>query len=132
MIKREDRRLTLRNASSRKVVTALASDPDVCLQEEFDGRLRNKVAIEIKGGTDKSNAHNRAGEAEKSHQKARREGFRDFWTLIAKKGLDLSKLRNESPTTNSWFNVAQVLGRKGEDWEEFRSRLAGEVGIPLN
>ena len=56
IIKREERRLTLRNASSRKVVIALASDP-----EEFDGRLRNKVAIEIKGGTDKSNAHNRAG-----------------------------------------------------------------------
>jgi len=131
IIKREDRRLTVRNASARKVIIALASDPDVRIQEEFAGKLRNKVAIEIKGGTDKSNAHNRAGEAEKSHQKAKREGFRDFWTIIAKKGLDLHKLRSESPTTNSWFDVAQVLGRNGEDWEEFRSRLAGEVGIPL-
>ena len=130
--KREDRKLTVRNASNRMVVIALASDPDVRLQEEFAGNLRNKVAIEIKGGTDKSNAHNRAGEAEKSHQKAKREGFRDFWTIIAKKGLDLNKLRSESPTTNSWFDVAQVLGRGGEDWEEFRSRLAGEVGIPLS
>jgi hypothetical protein len=132
IVKREDRRLTLRNASNRKVVLALASDPDVRIQEEFGSTLRKKVAIEIKGGTDKSNAHNRAGEAEKSHQKAKREGFRDFWTIIAKKGLDLSKLRGESPTTNSWFDVAQVLGRDGEDWEEFRSRLAGEVGIPLS
>lgn len=132
VIKREDRRLTIRNASARTVVIALASDPDVRIEEDFGGRLRHKVALEIKGGTDKSNAHNRAGEAEKSHQKAKREEFRDFWTVIAKKGLDLNKLRNESPTTNSWFDVAQVLGRQGEDWEEFRSRLAGEVGIPLN
>jgi XcyI restriction endonuclease len=85
--KREDRKLMVRNASNRMVVIALASDPDVCIQEEFAGNLRNKVAIEIKGGTDKSNAHNRAGEAEKSHQKAKREGLRDFWTIITKKGL---------------------------------------------
>jgi hypothetical protein len=85
--KREDRKLMVRNASNRMIVIALASDPDVRIQEEFAGNLRNKVAIEIKGGTDKSNAHNRAGEAEKSHQKAKREGFRDFWTIITKKGL---------------------------------------------
>ena len=129
--KREDRKLIVKNAAGRTVVIALASDPDVRIQEELGGRLQNKVAIEVKGGTDKSNAHNRAGEAEKSHQKAKKEGFRDFWTIIAKKGLDVSKLKSESPTTNSWFDVAQVLGRAGEDWQEFSSRFAGEVGIPI-
>jgi hypothetical protein len=124
-------RMTLKNSAGRTVVIALAADPDVRIQEEFSGKLQNKVAIEIKGGTDKSNAHNRAGEAEKSHQKAKGEGFRDFWTIIAKKGLDIDKLRRESPTTNSWFDAAQVLGRDGEDWEEFRNRIAGQVGIPL-
>jgi hypothetical protein len=109
---------------------SLSSDPDVRIEEEFDGTLRKKVAIEIKGGTDPSNAHNRAGEAEKSHQKARNQGYRDFWTMIAKKGLDVDKLRGESPTTTSWFDVAQVLGRDGDDWLEFRSRLADVVGIP--
>lgn len=125
------RELVLVNASRRKVVIALSSDPDVRIQEEFGGALRNKVAIEIKGGTDRSNAHNRAGEAEKSHQKAKKKGFRDFWTIIAKKGLDMERLKSESPTTTSWFDAAQVLGRAGEDWQEFRSRFAGEVGIPL-
>lgn len=125
------RELVLENASHRKVVIALSSDPDVRIQEQFGNTLRNKVAIEIKGGTDRSNAHNRAGEAEKSHQKVKKQGFRDFWTIIAKKGLDMDRLKSESPTTNSWFDAAQVLGRAGEDWEEFRSRLAGEVGIPV-
>ena len=131
IVARESRRLTLTNAAGRAVVIALAGDPDVRIQEVFGDALRNKVAIEIKGGSDRSNAHNRAGEAEKSHQKAKNEGYRDFWTVIAKHGLDMDKLRAESPTTNSWFDVAQVLARDGPDWQEFRSRLADAVGIPL-
>jgi hypothetical protein len=120
------------NASKRKVILALSTDPDIRIQEEFEGKLRNKVAIEIKGGTDISNAHNRAGEAEKSHLKAKKQNFRDYWTIISKVGLSMDKLRQESPTTGSWFDVAQVLAREGEDWNEFRSRFAGEVGIPLS
>lgn len=123
-------KITVSNASSRTVVLALSSDPDVRIGGEFSGTFRKKVAIEIKGGADMSNAHNRAGEAEKSHQKAKQQGFRDFWTVIAKQGLDINKLRSESPTTTSWFDVAQVLGRVGEDWTEFRSRLGDVVGIP--
>jgi hypothetical protein len=127
----DERKITIRNASNRKVVIALASDPDISIQEEFDGRLRNKVAIEIKGGTDSSNAHNRAGEAEKSHQKAKKKDFRDYWTIIFKASLDMNVLRAESPTTNSWFDVAQVLTREGKDWDDFRSRFAEATGIPL-
>jgi hypothetical protein len=109
----------------------LSSDPDIRIQEEFEGKLRNILAIEIKGGTDVSNAHNRAGEAEKSHRKAKRQDFRDYWTIISLAGVDPTMLQQESPTTNSWFDVAQVLARDGKDWREFRSRFAGAVGIPL-
>jgi hypothetical protein len=112
IVSQDARKITIVNASKRKVVLALSTDPDIRIQEEFEGKLRNKVAIEIKGGTDISNAHNRAGEAEKSHQKAKKQGFRDFWTLISKAGLSMEKLKQESPTTNSWFDVAQVLGRE--------------------
>jgi hypothetical protein len=72
--------ITVHNASKRKVLIALSGDPDIRIQEEFEGRLRNILAIEIKGGSDLSNAHNRAGEAEKSHRKAKKEDFRDYWT----------------------------------------------------
>jgi hypothetical protein len=99
-------KLIVNNAAGRHVILTLGSDPDIRIEEDFSGTLRKKVAIEIKGGTDRSNAHNRAGEAEKSHQKAKNAGFRDFWTIIAKAGLDMDKLRAESPTTNSWFDVA--------------------------
>jgi hypothetical protein len=60
--------------------------------------------------------HNRAGEAEKSDIKAK----------------NLGKLKSESPTTNSWFDVAQVLAREGDHWKEFSSRSADAAGIPLN
>jgi hypothetical protein len=127
----DGRRIAIRNAAGRRVVIALASDPDIRIQEEFGNELRNKVAIEIKGGTDVSNAHNRAGEAEKSHQKAKKEGFRDYWTIISKAGLKVEKLKSESPTTNDWFDVAQVLARNGDDWNLFKSRFADATGIPL-
>lgn len=130
-INRTDRTLSLKNASRRAVTITLASDPDVSIQEATGNSVHNKVAIEIKGGTDNSNAHNRAGEAEKSHLKARAAGFRDCWTVIAKKGVDFERLRAGSPTTTSWFDVAQVLARTGEDWDEFSQRLASAIGIPL-
>jgi hypothetical protein len=126
-----ENKLTLKNAAGRTVFITLAHDPDVCVQEQVSDRMHHKVAIEVKGGTDVSNAHNRAGEAEKSHQKAKRAGFPEFWTIISKQGLELFKLQAESPTTNHWFDVAEVLARKGRDWDDFRQRLAGVCGIPL-
>lgn len=72
---RTDTQLEILNASGRRVAIILAADPDVRIQEHFDDVPRPKVAIEIKGGTDRSNAHNRAGEAEKSHQNAKGAGL---------------------------------------------------------
>jgi XcyI restriction endonuclease len=128
---RDRARITIDNASGRKVTIALGADPDIRIQEEFEGRLRNILAIEIKGGADVSNAHNRAGEAEKSHRKAKKDDFRDYWTIISLSGVDRKLLQQESPTTNPWFDVAQILAREADDWLEFRSRFAGAVGIPL-
>lgn len=130
--KKESHKLILKNSAGRVVLVTLAHDPDVCIQELVGDSTHNKVAIEVKGGTDVSNAHNRAGEAEKSHLKAKQKGYREFWTIIFKTGLELSKLRQESQTTTEWFNVTELLARNGPDWEEFRLRLAGAVGIPLD
>jgi XcyI-like restriction endonuclease len=132
IVSQDNTKIAVHNASKRKVIIALSSDPDIKIQEEFEGKLRNILAIEIKGGTDVSNAHNRAGEAEKSHRKAKKQDFRDYWTIISLAGVDPNMLQQESPTTNSWFDVAQVLAREGNYWKEFRSRFAGAVGIPLD
>jgi hypothetical protein len=55
IVGQEERKLTIQNSAGRRVVIALAADPDIRIQEEFGEKLRNKVAIEIKGGTDRSN-----------------------------------------------------------------------------
>lgn len=124
-------RLAIKNSAGRIVYITRSHDPDVAIQESVGDRTHHKVAIEVKGGTDVSNAHNRAGEAEKSHLKAKNFGFPEFWTIISKKGLEMFKLMAESRTTNHWFDVAEVLARKGTDWDDFRRRIAGVVGIPL-
>ncbi|TAK24154.1 MAG: XcyI family restriction endonuclease [Chloroflexota bacterium] len=128
----EAKRLTIKNESGRAVIIALGADPDVRIQEKFDdGSTLNNVAIEIKGGTDASNAQNRAGEAEKSHAKARTKGFRDFWTVISIE-VGLAKLQDASRSTRVWFDAAQVIGRSGEDWERFRQQIASAVGVRLS
>jgi XcyI restriction endonuclease len=132
IIDKTPNRLTIRNASRRTVFVDLSHDPDVSIREQIEKQIHNKVAVEVKGGTDVSNVHNRAGEAEKSHLKAKRKGFRDFWTIISKTGQDMSKLEQESQTTTEWFDVTEILARQGKDWESFGQRLAGTVGIPLD
>ena len=122
--------LVIENAAGRHVLITLAADPDVRIREDIGGELSYKVAIEIKAGTDQSNAHNRAGEAEKSHRKAEAEGARDFWTIITKRGVDMLRLGVESPRTRSWFDVAQVLARNGDDWDRFRRQIIEATGIP--
>src|SRR6266481_8873774 len=58
-----EKKLTLKNSAGRIVFIDLAHDPDVSVQEQVSDRTHLRVAIEVKGGTDVSNAHNRAGEA---------------------------------------------------------------------
>jgi hypothetical protein len=36
-----------------------------------------------------------------------------------------------APTTNAWFDAAQVLARRGKSWEDFKSRFVDATGIPL-
>lgn len=128
---RTEHAVTIVNSSGREVKIVYAGDPDICIVEIVGQKTLKKVAIEIKGGMDKANAHNRAGEAEKSHQKARHSGFPQCWTIISKKGVDFELLMSGSHSTNIWFDVSQVLARSGEDWVTFVHELCAQVGIPV-
>jgi hypothetical protein len=70
--------ILVKNAAGRSVKIAFASDPDIAIFETMPTNEVPIVSIEIKGGADVSNVHNRIGEAEKSHQKARGAGFNIF------------------------------------------------------
>ena len=94
-------RMNVMNSSKRKVSVAFSADPDISVVEPLDANsVRNILAIEIKGGTDQSNIWNRLGEAEKSHQTAKKRGFPECWTIYNVPVLDLKKAKEKSPTTN--------------------------------
>lgn len=121
--------LTVVNSSGREVTIALAPDPDVEIRERLNAVDHLRAAIEIKGGTDYANLHNRAGEAEKSHQKAKGRGAGAFWTIIACERADMKVLQSESPTTQHWFDVAQVRSQTGSDWNRLVAQVRLAMGI---
>mgnify|MGYP002074842147 CR=1 FL=1 len=75
-----------------------------------------------------SNAHNRLGEAEKSHQKARSKGFGEFWTIV-NSVVPESVARTESPTTNRFFQLEEINDTSHAEWQRFREALARRLGL---
>jgi len=125
---RDPRRLNLRNAAGRSVRIEFSADPDVCIYEDLASKTRPLVSIEIKGGQDVSNVHNRLGEAEKSHQKARKRGFFEFWTILGA-AADMDMARRESPTTGHFFSLPQISDRRSAAFHEFRDLVRSILGI---
>ncbi len=129
-IKKVEKSMEVRNAAGRIVQVEFANDPDICIREKLpSGRYRNLVAIEIKGGRDYSNIHNRIGEAEKSHQKARKEGYVECWTIVGVVDLDLPQARRESPSTDRFYHIDKIADKVSDEVEDFRENLLARIGI---
>jgi len=125
-----DRSLEVRNAAGRSVRVEFAADPDICIREELpSGKFRNLVAVEIKGGQDYSNIHNRIGEAEKSHQKARNEGYVECWTMVGVTDLDMDLARRESPTTDRFYHIDHIIDPDSGEADDFRENLLARIGV---
>jgi len=123
--------IEVKSATGRPFLIEFAPDPDIIIREEMAPQhYRNVVAIEIKSGTDVSNIHNRIGEAEKSHQKARQKGFTECWTVVNVARLDMQKARGESPSTNRFYSLAALSLRDGDEYEDFRRRVLSLTAIP--
>lgn len=126
-------RIEIENAAGRKVLIEFSPDPDLIIREEMaPGSYRNVVAVEVKGGTDYSNVHNRIGEAEKSHQKARQDGYTECWTVVNVDRLDMVMARGESPSTDRFYLLSQLQARAGEAYTDFRYRVLALTGIREN
>jgi hypothetical protein len=123
-----DQSMTIRNASGRTVRIVFASDPDIAIVEALSTQTVTTVSIEIKGGADVSNVHNRIGEAEKSHQKARLTGCNQFWTIL-KASIDDVTARQESPTTTAFFNLDEILIEGTPGHARFRDLLTQTIGV---
>jgi hypothetical protein len=125
-------KIVLQNAAGRKVLIEFAPDPDIIIREELrSGHYRYLVAIEVKAGSDFSNIHNRIGEAEKSHQKAKAAGYVECWTVVNVDRIDVATAHRESPSTNRFYRISDIVAAEGEDYHDFRDRIASLTGIAL-
>jgi hypothetical protein len=123
-------KLSVKNAAGRPVTVLFGADPDVRIDTEVHGSPEPILAMEIKGGSDRSNVHNRAGEAEKSHLKARADGYQHRWTIISLTGVIESVVKQESPSTTLVLDVSQVLAESGPHYEEFKRQVVHLLGLP--
>ncbi len=122
--------MTISNAAGRTVLIEFAADPDIIIREEMRaGQYRQLIAIEVKAGTDFSNVHNRIGEAEKSHQKAKATGYVECWTVVNVDKIDVAMAHRESPSTNRFYRISDMLAAQGDDFRDFRDRVISLTGI---
>ena len=122
--------IEIKNAAGRRVLIRFASDPDIRIQEEMTPTsLRNIIAIEVKAGLDFSNIHNRIGEAEKSHQKAKADGYVERWTVVNVDRVDVAMAHRESPSTDRFYRLSQIDGGTGSEYQDFYNRVVALTGI---
>ncbi len=126
-------RIKIVNAADRNVFIEFAPDPDIVIREEMGlNSIRNIIAIEVKAGTDFSNIHNRVGEAEKSHQKAKADGYSECWTVVNVDRIDMEMASKESPSTNRFYRISELNSKVGKEYEDFRNRIISLTGIVNN
>ncbi len=125
-----DSSMTITNAAGRTVLIEFAPDPDIIIREEMrPGQFRQLIAIEVKAGSDFSNIHNRIGEAEKSHQKAKAAGYVECWTVVNVDKIDIATAHRESPSTNRFYRISDMVAAEGDDYIDFRDRVISLTGI---
>ncbi|MFA4940415.1 XcyI family restriction endonuclease [Brevundimonas sp.] len=125
-----DTRIELKNAAGRAVFIEFAPDPDIIIREAMSsGSYRQLIAIEVKAGSDFSNIHNRIGEAEKSHQKAKSAGFVECWTVVNVDKIDVAVSEKESPSTNRFYRISDIIREEGAAFLDFRDRVISLTGI---
>lgn len=119
------RLVRFRTKKGRVFELIAGSDPDIAVNERAGPTTSPLIAIEVKGGMDVSNVHNRAGEAEKSHLKAKLQGYNERWTVIRMTGVNSQKLRTENPSSTQMFEAAHILNKSGSSWANFKKEFNG-------
>lgn len=74
----------------------------------------------------------RISEAEKSHQKAEAQGYVECWTIINVDRTNMSILKNETPSTNRFYRLSQIISGAGDEFKDFESGVRSLTGIPDN
>ena len=130
VVEASDSHIVVKNAAKRLVRIEFAPDPDIVIREEMSKTESTfKIAIEVKAGSDFSNVHNRLGEAEKSHQKAKARGYVECWTVLNVDKYDTQTAKQESPSTNRFYLLTHLISATGPEYKDFRTRIRSLTGI---
>lgn len=130
IITANERCIELKNTSGRKILIQFSSDPDIVMKEELaPKRFKSLTAIEVKGGQDYSNIHNRVGEAEKSHQKAKKAGYIECWTVVNVDRIDMAMAHRESPATSRFYRISELLKIGSAEHQDFVMQVISTIGI---
>lgn len=122
------KRIIIKNDSERQIKIEFLSDPDVKIEEMVNSNWVPKVAMEIKGGKDRSNVWNRIGEAEKSQLAAAEYGFAHRWTII-RVDVDTEEASVKSPSTTMFFNLDRIQDPEDQEYSSFRDNFSSILGI---
>ncbi len=125
-----EKHIIFADSTGRTVEVRFSNDPDIAVASVKGDSRSPMLAIEIKGGTDLSNIHNRLGEAEKSHLKAKERGFNELWTVLNVRGLSEEALRRGSPTTTRFIDLADIVTGEGPAHEAFKELLLEKLRLP--
>jgi hypothetical protein len=118
--------IVFRNNSGREIIIRFGSDPDILILERIRDNLIRKLAIEVKGGVDPSNIHNRLGEAEKAHNKLEKSVLK--WTITGVP-IEEAVARQRSPSTAEFFVLSDLVAGKGGSFIRFKQNLASIMGL---
>jgi XcyI restriction endonuclease len=118
----------IKNSSGRVVFIKLGADPDVAITEMTQSGAIPLLAIEVKGGRDNANKHNRLGEAEKSHLTARQAGHTRFWTVVMVEYAD-KDVREKSPSTQQIWRLDKIRDPSTSEGKRFVDMLGSVLGV---
>jgi hypothetical protein len=126
-VERKGSLLAFRNAAGRPVEIRFGADPYVVVTEFMGAVPNKKLAVEVKGGTDVANIHNRLGEAEKSHLKLKAKGI-VRWTILGV-AIDDEVARQRSPSTDRFFVLSDLSREAGAEYEDFERGLRSVLSL---
>ena len=59
------------------------------------------------------------------------EDHNECWTVVNVDNVDIEMAHKESPSTNRFYRISQILEGKGPEYEDFRNRVISLTGISV-
>jgi hypothetical protein len=62
--------------------------------------------------------------------RTRKKGFVECWTVVNVDKIDIKLAERESPSTNRFYRISQLINDKSGEYVDFRNRILSLTGVP--